>query len=173
MTGKSNLFELLGLSRLDRQSRAAAAMQRWSDAVSEVVRSLDLDEDDPRLAALNDQSNGMVEAFEAMLDEQTAETGRRIEKFRAASLEEAERAASNFVDQGWRALDRHLRPMRILIVCGVAVLAAGGGFMAGLYVATPSTVDSRSPPRAPLMDRLLGPPVIATRPNGALDHSAH
>ena len=125
MTGKANLFELLGLSRLDRQSRAAAVMQRWSDAVSDVVRSLDLDEDDPRLAALNDQSNGMVEAFEAMLDEQTAETGRRIAKSRAASLEEAERTATIFVDQAGRALDRHLRPMRILTVCGVAVLAPG------------------------------------------------
>jgi hypothetical protein len=60
-------------------------MQRWSDAVSDVVRSLDLDEDDPRLAALNDQSNGMVEAFEAMLDEQL-----RL----AAALRNSERPAS-------------------------------------------------------------------------------
>ena len=86
LAGNANLSELLDLSGLVRQSRAAAAMQRWSDAVSDVVRSLDLDEDDPRLAALNDQSNGMVEAFEAMLDEQLLRL--------AAALRNSERPAS-------------------------------------------------------------------------------
>ena len=97
MTGKPNLSELLGLSGFDRQSRAAAAMRRWSNSVSDVVRSLDLDEDDPRLAALTDESNGMVEAFKGLLAEQTAEADRyvmKLERPRSRTQRSQQRTAS-------------------------------------------------------------------------------
>ena len=45
-------------------------------------------------------------------------------------------------------------------------MAAGVGLTAGLSIAEaplhrPSAADLRSPPRAPLVDRLLGPPATA------------
>ena len=64
VSGERNLEELLGLSNIDRQGCVAVAMKRWRDSVFDVVRSLDLEQDDPRLAALTDESKGMITAFQ-------------------------------------------------------------------------------------------------------------
>jgi hypothetical protein len=164
VSGERNLAELLGLAGIDRQSRVAVAMKRWRDSVFDVVRSLDLEEDDPRLAALTDESKGMIAAFQAVIDEQVAETERRIKTFRAAAIEDAEKAGKEAIGQRWRELERRVRPYRVIFLCVLALLAVEIGLIAGRYVAEttehqPPPAELRMPPRAPLLDRLLGPPV--------------
>jgi hypothetical protein len=137
--------------------------------VIDVVRSLDLEQDDPRLAALTDESKGMITAFQAVIDEQVAETDRRIKAFRATAIEEAEKAGKEAIGQRWRELERRTLPYRVIFLCVLGLLAIEIGLIAGLYVAKapelqPPPAEVRLPPRAPLLDRLLGPPV--PHPNG-------
>jgi hypothetical protein len=169
VSGERNLEELLGLSNIDRQGRVAVAMKRWRDSVIDVVRSLDLEQDDPRLAALTDESKGMITAFQAVIDEQVAETERRIKMFRASAIEDAEKAGKEAIGQRWRELERRTLPYRVIFLCVLGLLAIEIGLIAGLYVAKapelqPPPAEVRLPPRAPLLDRLLGPPV--PHPNG-------
>ena len=175
VSGERNLAELLGLSGIDRQSRTAVAMKRWRDSVFDVVRSLNLEEDDPRLAALTDESKGMIEAFQAVIDEQVAETDRRIKTFRASAIEEAEKAGKEAIGQRWKELERRTRPYRVIFLCVLALLAIEIGLIAGRYVAEttdhqPPPAELRLPPRAPLLDRLLGPPSLIPMEGG---HDPH
>jgi hypothetical protein len=175
VSGERNLEELLGLSNIDRQSRVAVAMKNWRDSVIDVVRSLDLEQDDPRLVALTDESNGMIAAFQAVIDEQVAETERRVKTFRASAIEEAEKAGKEAIGRRWRELERRTLPYRVIFLCVLALLAVEIGLIAGLYVAEttdhqPPPAELRLPSRAPLLDRLLGPPVTIPM-NGA--HAPH